>query len=208
MSFREEHFFKYYQAQKHNADIKEIHHISTKGENLTNDIGSNKSVVFDKSRSVLQPIWSETLTKGMHGICFSMYEDGQGPGNTITKEQVDRRIKILKPYTKWIRSFSCIEGNEHIPRIAKKHGMKNLVGAWLGNDMQKNEQEIEGLIQLAKEGCVDIAAVGNEVLYRKELTPQELLAYILRVKEALKELHIPVGYVDAYYEFAHKPEIT
>ena len=85
MSFREEHFFKYYQAQKPNADIKEIHHISTKGENLTNDIGSNKSVVFDKSRSVLQPIWNETLTKGMHGICFSMYEDGQGPGNTITK---------------------------------------------------------------------------------------------------------------------------
>ncbi|MDP4600528.1 MAG: glycosyl hydrolase family 17 protein [Polaribacter sp.] len=208
MSFREEHFFKYYKAHKPNVDNIEGHHASTNGEKLSTAIGSNNSVVFDTSITAIQAIWSETLRKGMHGICFSMYEDGQGPGNTITKAQVDRRIKILKPYTKWIRSFSCIEGNEHIPRIAKKHGMKNLVGAWLGNDMQKNEQEIEGLIQLAKEGCVDIAAVGNEVLYRKELTPQELLAYILRVKEALKELHIPVGYVDAYYEFAHRPEIT
>ena len=74
----------------------------------------------------------------MHGICFSMYEDGQEPGDTITEEQVKRRIKILKPYTEWIRSFSCIEGNEHIPRIAKKNGLKNMVGAWLGDDMEKN----------------------------------------------------------------------
>ncbi|MCL4115488.1 UNVERIFIED_CONTAM: hypothetical protein GTU68_023912 [Idotea baltica] len=144
----------------------------------------------------------------MHGICFSMYEDGQEPGDTITEEQVERRVKILKPYTKWIRSFSCIEGNENIPRIAKKHGIKNMVGAWLGDDMEKNELEIEGLIQLAKEGCVDIAAVGNEVMYRKDLTEEQLIAYINRVKEALQGMDIPVGYVDAYYEFSKRPNIT
>ncbi len=88
----------------------------------------------------------------MHGIVLVMYEDGQEPGDTITEAQVERRIEILKPYTKWIRSFSCIEGNEHIPRIAKKHGMKTMVGAWLGDDPEDNEKEIEGLIQLAKEG--------------------------------------------------------
>jgi glucan 1,3-beta-glucosidase len=137
-----------------------------------------------------------------------MYEDGQEPGDTITEEQVERRVKILKPHTKWIRSFSCIEGNEHIPRMAKKHGIKNLVGAWLGDDLEKNEQEIESLIQLAKEGCVDIAAVGNEVMYRKDLTEEQLLEYINRVKEALKGMDIPVGYVDAYYEFSHRPKIT
>jgi len=156
----------------------------------------------------LKNLWNATLEKGMHGICFSMYEDGQEPGDTITEEQVERRVKILKPYTKWIRSFSCIEGNEHIPRIAKKHGIKNMVGAWLGDDMEKNELEIKGLIQLAKEGCVDIAAVGNEVMYRKDLTEEQLIEYINRVKDALKGLDIPVGYVDAYYEFSKRPNIT
>jgi hypothetical protein len=29
--------------------------------------------------------------------------------------------------------------------------MKTLVGAWLGNDLELNEREIEGLIALAKE---------------------------------------------------------
>ncbi len=154
----------------------------------------------------LKKLWKATLNKGLHGICFSMYEDGQEPGDVITEDQVERRIKILKPYSKWVRSFSCIEGNEHIPRIASKHGMKTLVGAWLGDDKEDNEKEIEGLIKLAQEGCVDIAAVGNEVLYRNDLSLEELLGYIRRVKEALP--HIPVGYVDAYYEFSTHPELV
>lgn len=161
---------------------------------------------MDYSEVEIKQLWRETLNNGMHGICFSMYEDGQEPGDTITEEQIERRIKILKPHVKWIRSFSCTEGNEHIPRIAKKYGLKTLVGAWLGKDLDKNKEEIEGLIQLAKEGCVDIAAVGNEVLYRKELTEQELLVYINTVKKAIP--NIKVGYVDAYYEFSERPKIT
>ncbi|WP_415371046.1 glycosyl hydrolase family 17 protein [Patiriisocius sp. Uisw_047] len=154
----------------------------------------------------LKKLWRKTLDAGMHGIGFSMYEDGQEPGDIITEAQVERRIKILAPYSKWVRSFSCIDGNEHIPRIAHKHGMKTLVGSWLSDDKKENEKEIEALIQLAKEGNVDIAAVGNEVLYRNDLTLEELLGYIKRVKEALP--NIPVGYVDAYYEFSRHPELV
>lgn len=154
----------------------------------------------------LKKLWKATLNKGMHGICFSMYEDGQQPGDTITEAQVERRVKLLKPHTKWIRSFSCIEGNEHVPKIAHKHGLKTLVGAWLSDNKEDNKKEIEGLIQLAKQGYVDIAAVGNEVLYRNELTLEELLAYIQRVKEAIPG--ILVGYVDAYYEFSKHPELV
>jgi glucan 1,3-beta-glucosidase len=155
----------------------------------------------------LSEIWRDTLASGMHGICFSLYEDGQRPGDIITAEQVSRRIQILKPYTQWIRSFSCIEGNEHIPRIAHQNGMKTLVGAWLGADLELNEKEIENLIALANEGCVEVAAVGNEVMYRGDLTEVQLIDYIQRVREALPN-HIPVGYVDAYYEFSHRPKIT
>ena len=142
----------------------------------------------------------------MHGLCFSPYEEGQKPGDILSESQIRRRMEVIKPYTKWIRSFSCIEGNELIPKIAKEYGIKTLVGAWLGKESEKNEQEIEALIQLAKEGYVDIAAVGNEVLYRKDLSENELLGYINRVKQAIPE--IPVGYVDAYYEFSARPEIT
>ncbi len=161
----------------------------------------------EKSPVEIKSLFHEVLENGMHGICFSLYEDGQKPGDSISEEQVRRRMKIIAPYTKWVRSFSCTEGNEFIPKIAREFGLKTLVGAWLGDDAEKNENEIEALIQLSKEGFVDIAAVGNEVMYRKDLTEDELLEFIETVKAAIPE-HIPVGYVDAYYEFTIKPRIT
>ena len=154
----------------------------------------------------LRKLWREFLENGMYGICFSSYEDGQEPGDCITEEQVERRIKILKPYVKSIRSFSCIEGNQYVPKIAKKNGLTTLVGAWLSDDLEKNEEELEALITLAKKGYVDVAAVGNEVLYSNDLTLEQLLTYIRRVKKAVPK--ITVGYVDAYYKFSDYPELV
>lgn len=160
----------------------------------------------DKSIVELQLLFKNALENGMHGLCFSPYEEGQKPGDPITAEQIRRRMKIIQPYTKWIRSFSCTEGNELIPIIAKELGINTMVGAWLGKNNTINNKEIETLIKLAKEGYVDIAAVGNEVMYRKDLTEEELLSYIYQVKKEIT--NIPVGYVDAYYEFEHRPKIT
>jgi glucan 1,3-beta-glucosidase len=160
----------------------------------------------NKSEEEFQDMFSKVLNDGVHGLCFSAYEEGQMPGTILSEDQIRRRMKIIQPYTKWVRSFSCIEGNDLIPKIAKEFGIKTLVGAWLGDDLVMNEQEIAALIKLANEGYVDIAAVGNEVLYREDLTEDELLEYIIRVKEALPK--IPVGYVDAYYEFSARPKIT
>jgi len=172
------------------------------------DLSHDSGVDFSKySTEELKKLWRKTLKSGMHGLCFSLYEDGQKPGDVITEEQVRRRMEIIKPYTKWVRSFSCTDGNEFIPKIAKEYGIKTLVGAWLGDDPEINEREVEGLIKLANEGFVDIAAVGNEVMYRKDLTEDELLDFMRQVKEAIPA-NIPMGYVDEYYEYSVRPRIT
>lgn len=157
-----------------------------------------KGALQEKSRSL--------LNGKIHGICFSPYEGEQEPGDEISEAQVRRKLELLKPYTNWIRVFSCTEGNEMIPRLAKEYGFKTLVGAWLGEDLEKNEEEVAALIALAESGHVDVAAVGNEVMYRGELEESELISYIEQVKSAIPE--IPVGYVDAYYEFTDRPAIT
>lgn len=159
-----------------------------------------------KSPEQIQSLFRQILEGGMHGLCYSAYEEGQKPGDILTVEQIRQRMKIIAPYTKWVRSFSCIEGNELVPKVAREFGIKTLVGAWLGKDEDLNEQEIASLIQLSKEGYVDIAAVGNEVLYRKDMSEEALLDYIHRVKNAIPE--VPTGYVDAYYEFSACPKIT
>jgi len=154
----------------------------------------------------LHELFKASLDEGIHGIGFSAYEEGQQPGDQLSLEQVQRRMAILEPSVNWVRSFSCRLGNELVPKVAREMGLKTLVGAWLGDNLEKNELEIEGLIKLAKAGYVDICAVGNEVLYRDDLSEEQLLDYIKRVKAAVPEL--PVGYVDAYYEFEDRPAVT
>lgn len=158
------------------------------------------------SQEDLAALFAKYLKAGVHGLCYSAYLEGQGPGSLLSEEQIQARIAIMKPYTKWIRTFSCTDGNEMIPRIAKAHGLKVMVGAWLSDNKELNEKEIANLVQVAKAGHADVVAVGNEVLYRKELTEAELIDYIRRVKEQLPDME--VGYVDAYYEFRNRPAVT
>jgi len=170
----------------------------------------NKSLIglnySQYSSEKLQTLCSTVLENGMHGLCFSPYEEGQKPGDQITEAQIRRRLEIIAPYTKWIRIFSCTEGNDLIPKLAKEYGLKTLVGAWLGDDKTTNDKEIKALIKLSKDGFVDIAAVGNEVMYRGDLSEIELLNHIQDFKTAVP--NVEVGYVDAYYEFTDRPKIT
>lgn len=160
-----------------------------------------------KTTAEIKSLFSKTLNNGLHGLCFSPYVEGQETGDILSESQIRRRMEIIMPYTKWIRSFSCTEGNELIPRIAHNKGLKTMVGVWISNDKERNEREIKALVKLANDGLVDIAAVGNEVLLRNELSEQELIQYIQQVK-ALLPKNIPVGYVDAYYHFLEKPALT
>jgi GPH family glycoside/pentoside/hexuronide:cation symporter len=120
--------------------------------------------------------------------------------------QIQKRMEIIAPHSQWIRSFSCTQGNEFIPKTARAKSLKTMVGAWIDSNKENNKTEIESLISLAKQGLVDIAVVGNEVLLRKDLSEEELLAYIHQVKQAIPE--IPVGYVDAYYQFKEHPALV
>ena len=157
------------------------------------------------NEATLTTKFHNSLQAGVHGLCFSPYLEGQNIGDQLSGTQIDVRMEVIEPYTKWVRSFSCTEGNELIPVSARAKGIKTIAGAWISNNRDRNELEIEGLIKQAKSGMVDIAVVGNEVLLREELSPAELLEYIRRVKNELP--NIPVGYVDAYYKFIESPEL-
>ena len=177
--------------------------MSFRNDNILSLTGQD---ITNKSEADLRSFFTELLNKGMHGVCFSPYLQNQKPGSFITEEQIRNKLELISPFTKWIRTFSCADGNEMIPRIAKEYGLKTMVGAWLGENMAINEEEIANVIQIARDGYADLVAVGNEVLYREDLTEEELLKFIIQVKSELPG--IPVGYVDAYYEFCNRPAIT
>ena len=74
--------------------------------------------VNSSSDKKLHEMFNEVMKNGMHGIGFSAYEEGQKPGDQINEDQIRRRMAIIAPHTNWVRSFSCTDGNEIIPRIA------------------------------------------------------------------------------------------
>ena len=157
------------------------------------------------SKEEIQKEFKNVFNKGMSGICFSAYKKDQNPGDIITEEQIRKRLEVLKPHTKWVRVFSCTNGHENIPKIAKEMGFKTMVGAWINNDNEANHLETQALIKLIKSDLVDIAAVGNEVLFRGELSENTIINYIKQVKKSAKDT--PVGYVDVYYELINRPKL-
>lgn len=170
-------------------------HMSLAGVNFSN-----------LSKNELQRIATKIVSDKIHGISFSPYIEGQGPGTEIGATQIRERLSIIEKNINWVRSFSCTEGNELIPEIAQQNGLKTMVGVWLGNDLELNEKELANAIEVAKGGHVTILAVGNEVLLRGDLTEYQLIDYINRAKQALPD--IEVGYVDAYYEFEVHPRVA
>ncbi len=154
----------------------------------------------------VKQLFTKTLNRGLHGICFSPYLEGQNIGDILSEEQIQRRMAIVAPHSKWVRSFSCTDGNEFIPKAAHEKGLKTMVGAWIDSNKANNEEEIKALISLAQKGYVDMAVVGNEVLLRNDLTKPELIHYIQQVKKALP--NIPVGYVDAYFQFKEHTDLV
>ncbi|SDC80861.1 glycoside/pentoside/hexuronide:cation symporter, GPH family [Algoriphagus faecimaris] len=170
------------------------------------EVAKLKSKFEGKSTADIKAMFAQVLEGGFHGLCFSPYLQGQNIGDTLSEEQIRRRMEIIAPHTQWVRSFSCTDGNELIPKIAREKGLKTMIGAWLGTDKAKNKAEIEQLILLAKAGLVDIAVVGNEVLLRGELTEAEVLQYLKEVKQALPD--VQVSYVDTYFQLSQRPDVV
>ena len=154
----------------------------------------------------LAMLW-QILQQKIHGISFSPYLDGQRPGIDISQDQIRKRLEIIQPYTRSIRTFSCTEGNEETPRIAKEMGLQTMVGIGISEEPDKNEIEIANGIEIAQQGHADILAVGNEVLLRGDVSEQALIDYIQRVKAEVGS-DVQVGYVDAYFLFENHPALV
>ncbi|MFT5505522.1 MAG: exo-beta-1,3-glucanase (GH17 family) [Gammaproteobacteria bacterium] len=159
-----------------------------------------------KTKAHKTQLLRQLLELKIHGISFSPYIDGQSPGVQIGEDQIRQRMNIIKEHCRWIRTFSCIEGNDTSAYVARTFGLKTMVGIGLSSDLEANEEEIVNGIDIGQAGNADILAVGNEVLLRGDLTENQLINYINRVREAVPG--IPVSYVDAYFLFESHPNLV
>ncbi|MFI3178492.1 MAG: exo-beta-1,3-glucanase, partial [Methylococcaceae bacterium] len=130
---------------------------------------------------------------------FAPFREGQSPLTKVypTTEQIDEDLRLLADQTHTIRTYASLDGMEGVPALARQYGLKMIQGAWIGIDPKGNQAEVDQLIKSANEypDVIKRVIVGNEVLLRGELEPEQLLQYIRQVKRAVKQ---PVSYADVW----------
>ena len=94
-----------------------------------------------------------------------------------------------------------------MPALARKHGLRVMLGLWIGRDRAENERELaRGLEVIRRNGdAIDAVIVGNEVLLRRELPAAVLAEYIGRVRAATA---LPVTYADVWEFWLQNPELA
>jgi exo-beta-1,3-glucanase (GH17 family)/cellulose synthase/poly-beta-1,6-N-acetylglucosamine synthase-like glycosyltransferase len=127
-------------------------------------------------------------------------------GARPTAEQIRADLKAIAPYTHAIRLYSSTGGAELVPPIAAEFGLKVTVGAWISKDNERNAREIQAAIDLARHnGNVDAIVVGNETIYRGEMTLPDLIALI---KEVKRESPVPVTTGEIGSVWLEHPELA
>jgi exo-beta-1,3-glucanase (GH17 family)/cellulose synthase/poly-beta-1,6-N-acetylglucosamine synthase-like glycosyltransferase len=114
--------------------------------------------------------------------------------NKVAEEQAAQKIradlKAIAPYTRAIRTYSSSGVARLIPPIAAEFGLKVTVGAWVGKnvtceDKVSNQREIRAALDLARRNRnVNALVVGNETIYRGDLTIDQLIGLIREVKQS------------------------
>jgi exo-beta-1,3-glucanase (GH17 family)/cellulose synthase/poly-beta-1,6-N-acetylglucosamine synthase-like glycosyltransferase len=124
----------------------------------------------------------------------------------ITEKKIRSALKLISPYTHKIRIYASTAGLELVPKIASEFNIKVTAGAWIGKTESRNEGEIESVIELAKHNPnISAVVVGNGTLLRKDVSIDQLIRYIQRVK---REVKVPVTTGEPWNIWLEHPELV
>ena len=165
------------------------------------------SILFWASRdyTVVAPDWGGQV----RGIAynpshvFTLKENGH-----ISPEQIDRDMAQLSQLTGRVRTYTVAGGMDKVPEIARRYGLTVSLGCWISADLDQNETELTLCIKtaLANRRVIDRVFVGNESILFGFVTPDQLNAYIKRVREALPT-RIKVTTAEPWSTWLLTPEI-
>lgn len=125
---------------------------------------------------------------------------GQAPwleDKSITQAQIEEDLRLLKPLTHCVRTYGVDLGLYNVPAAARTVGMQVMLGVWIGRDEVGNRQQLDKGLALAREypDVVKLLIVGNEVLLRREQSPEGLARWLAEAKAASP---VPVAYADVW----------
>ncbi|MDP3840576.1 MAG: glycosyltransferase, partial [Methylococcales bacterium] len=123
------------------------------------------------------PLHLQPWTKTTLGVTYDPMrkEDTQTSDLTINPDNIDSDFALLSNQVHAVRTYSMLKGQDVMPTLAAKHNLNITLGAWIGADLDKNKEELDKLVEVARQDHKNIlrVMVGNETLLRGELTKKE-----------------------------------
>jgi exo-beta-1,3-glucanase (GH17 family) len=118
-------------------------------------------------------------------------------GLHIAPALIEADLQLLRRVTGCVRTYGLDHGLDAVPGIARRLGLRVVLGAWIGRDAAANAAQLERALALSREyaDVVDLLVVGNEVLLRRELSPEALAALLAQARRASA---VPVSYADVW----------
>ncbi|MEB0204137.1 glycosyltransferase [Pseudomonas sp. CCC3.1] len=156
------------------------------------------------NRPVSAPNWPDQIS----GFSYSPFQQGQYPQKDQypTDDEMRRDLEILSKLTDNIRTYSVDGTLGNIPKLAEEFGLRVTLGIWISPDQARNEREIQKAIELANHSrSVVRVVVGNEALFREEITPEELIVLLDRVRAAVK---VPVTTSEQWHIWEKYPQLA
>ena len=150
-----------------------------------------------------------TFNEPFPSVSFAPVRRGQSPISQVYPgpAQIEEDLKSLVGVAKGVRTYTSREGMEIVPELARKYGIEVTHSAWLGKKLDVNQAEVDNLVAAANAhpDSIKRVIVGNEVLLRQDLKPDELIAYIRQVRAKVKQ---PVSYADVWAFYLRYPQVA
>jgi exo-beta-1,3-glucanase (GH17 family)/cellulose synthase/poly-beta-1,6-N-acetylglucosamine synthase-like glycosyltransferase len=152
-----------------------------------------------------EPPWPNRL----QGFSFAPMRAHNDPTvhNLPTTEEIDADLALLQGTVHAVRTYT-VEGTlADIPGLAAPRGLNVTLGAWIGADAERNDQELERLHDILAKGYRNLVRVmvGNEAILREDVSVAELGAYLDRVR---KTTWLPVSTAEPWHIWIKHPELA
>jgi glucan 1,3-beta-glucosidase len=146
----------------------------------------------------------------LYCVSYSPFHGTQSPLDIATRvdeAQIEQDLARLSKLTRCVRTYAVDAGLEHVPEIAKRFGLKVLLGVWVSNRADRTQIQINTGVALANKfpEVVQAVVVGNEVLLRGDTSPERLGEYIRNVRSRIKA---PVTYADVWEFWLRHAELA
>ncbi len=149
--------------------------------------------------------WPEVI----QGFSFSPMQADDDPiqHKLPSREDIEADLALLSGTTFAVRTYRMEGAFAEIPAMARKYGINVALGAWLDKNLQQNESEVQRLIQYADRYRRNVVRVlvGNEVLLRENLSVDQLIGYIRRVRA---QVGMPVSTAEPWHVWLKHPELV